>query len=102
VSELIRSDPLIGTRTEWYEDPVTEDITIATTRDDEAILDANVADFNTRERHSPHGELAMVARVPMPKLMELMRLGIAQDDKAFRKWLNDPDNRKFRVRPGRV
>jgi hypothetical protein len=34
--------------------------------------------------------------------MELKQQGIIDDPKALRRWLNDPDNRYFRTRPGRV
>jgi hypothetical protein len=33
---------------------------------------------------------------------DLKRRGIIDDPAAFRAWMNDPDNRVFRTRPGRV
>jgi len=34
--------------------------------------------------------------------MDLVSKGITRTEKDFKKWLNDPDNRFFRTRPGRV
>jgi len=36
-----------------------------------------------------------VATLPMSVYLQLQKEGIANDPKAFRKWLNDPDNRAW-------
>jgi hypothetical protein len=33
---------------------------------------------------------------------DLQRRGILQDEKRLKAWLNDPENRVFRTRPGKV
>ena len=43
-----------------------------------------------------------VAQLPLPVVHQLMREGRWRDDKAMRKWLNDPDNRCFRTTGGKV
>jgi hypothetical protein len=43
-----------------------------------------------------------VGSIPMSIYHELQKQGILQDEKRLKKWLNDPDNRVFRTRPGRV
>jgi hypothetical protein len=43
-----------------------------------------------------------VASIPMGVYMELDAKGIARDEKAFARWLDDPDQRAFRTRPGRL
>ena len=43
-----------------------------------------------------------IARLPLKIFMELDAVGITKDEKAFNKWLNDPDNRKWRVHKWRV
>lgn len=48
------------------------------------------------------GELHRVASIPLNLFHQLEQTGITRDVSAFRKWLNDPDNRFFRTKPGRV
>jgi hypothetical protein len=43
-----------------------------------------------------------VARVPLTVVEKAMREGWYNDEEAWRKWCNDPDNRDFRVWQGRV
>ena len=43
-----------------------------------------------------------VARLPLTQYMELKRKGTLDDKAAFKRWLNDPDHRAFRVAGGRV
>jgi hypothetical protein len=38
----------------------------------------------------------------MPLFYRLKKDGIIDDPSAMKRWLNDPDNRFFRTRPGRV
>ena len=49
------------------------------------------------QRHMLH-----VAEIPVAIVHDLMNRGIWRDDKAMRRWLNDPDNRCFRTGGGRV
>jgi len=46
--------------------------------------------------------MARVASIPLNVYYDLKRRGIADDPKAMKKWLNDPDNRVFRTREGTV
>jgi hypothetical protein len=48
------------------------------------------------------GEGRHVARLPMVLWLKLYSDGTLSDPKRLRRWLNDPDNRDFRVRPGWV
>jgi hypothetical protein len=43
-----------------------------------------------------------VATLPLVLWMKLKQDGILDDPRALRRWLNDPDNRAFRTRPGRL
>ena len=47
-------------------------------------------------------ELRHVAEIPMSVYLRACQEGWANDPKAWKKWANDPDNRDFRVAPGRV
>ncbi len=60
----------------------------------------NKADFN--DAPSRWGEGQRVASIPMTVYWELKRRGVVDDQGALRRWLNDPDNRFFRTRPGAV
>lgn len=102
-SRLFSSDPLTRVRTLWHED-VDGNVTIETQHDVEDIIDLSKASYNSTDERARFGKGVMhrVAQIPMPILMELERRGITKDPKAFKKWLNDPDNRVFRTRPGKV
>ena len=47
-------------------------------------------------------ELKHVAEVPMVIYQKAVREGWAKDRKQWKKWLNDPDNKLFRIWQGRV
>jgi hypothetical protein len=46
--------------------------------------------------------MVKVAELPLATYMLLKQLGIMDDSKRFKTWLNDPDNRFFRTYDGRV
>jgi hypothetical protein len=43
-----------------------------------------------------------VASIPMTLFYDLKKQGIIDDPARLKAWLNNPDNRFFRTRPGRV
>lgn len=55
-----------------------------------------------RENHKAGGDLKHVATVPVAIYERAIREGWANDQDAWRRWLNDSDNRDFRVWEGRV
>lgn len=77
--------------------------------DIEPLLDFNKArqndghDYFTRDR-----SMVAVADLPLTIAEQLRKLGILggqgrrTDQKALRRWLNDPDNRVFRINPLRL
>jgi hypothetical protein len=67
-----------------------------------AIAEANHEIRKTYDERTPFRDTDRVASVPMALWIEMRRRGIAQDKKSMRKWLNDPDNRIWRTRPGEV
>jgi hypothetical protein len=72
--------------------------------DSQPILDANrrqAAAFNSHDVASRRHGVVHVARIPKPVYARLERMGITRDPKAFDAWLNDRDNRVFRVDDGR-
>lgn len=73
-------------------------------QDDKEILEENKASYNSYDRASaPHAEWGdLYARIPLVVWGRLVEQGIAFDNERLKKWLNDPDNRVFRRRPGRM
>jgi hypothetical protein len=63
----------------------------------DAILEANREQRNAD--HGRHGDGLghKVASIPLHIYFDLRRQGIVQDPKAFKRWLNDPDNVAFRT-----
>jgi hypothetical protein len=64
------------------------------------LLDVNKSAFN--DAGTRWGDMARVASIPISLFHDLEQKGITKDEKAFKAWLNDPDNRFFRTRPGVV
>jgi len=94
-------DPFTGQRQTWHYDATDDSVTVATEQDVTAIVEANkAAAASAPSRYG--GEMHRVASIPMSVYWELKEKGILRDQKALRKWLNDPDNRVFRTRFGRV
>ncbi len=99
---LLEHDPLTG-ETEYYcYDDVEDTFSIETVVDVEPLIELNKAQFNAQEKHTRWGDGARVASIPLSIYFELKRKGILDDPAEMTKWLNDPDNRVFRTRPGRV
>jgi len=75
------------------------EVVVTTTQDADRILRANSrdADVDQSGRHFRH-----VARVPMVIVQQAIREGWHRDKAKWRAWLNDPDNRAFRIWQGRV
>lgn len=104
-SRLMDVDPDTGTETWFHYDAVTEECTVETKRDLQHVIDDNKVIFNEfdeRARWRGDGGQNRVASIPDFIWYDLVKRGITRDKKAFRKWLNDPDNRAWRTRPGRV
>ena len=77
-------------------------VVIETTQDVTSIVQDNKRLFNEKDRHQKHGEFSKVASIPLSLLHQLDQQGITKDKKRFKAWLNDPDNRAFRTRGGRI
>lgn len=71
------------------------------------IIEANKNSYNQIDERARWGDGQMVADIPFPVIEDLNRQGILRgfavmDQKRMKAWLNNPDNRFFRTRPGRV
>lgn len=64
---------------------------------------APIAEFVKRCRDAPQDrEWTHLAEVPMAVVGQWMRDGSLDDEKHIRRWINDPENRAFRVFAGIV
>src|SRR5262245_16002814 len=93
-------DPWTGTNSYVDYDEATDTFRYVQEADPAILLEWNKLLYN--EAPDRYGDGANVASVHPLIRMELERQGIWQDDKARRRWLNDSDNRGWRIRPGRV
>lgn len=95
----------------WHDRPADDTFALESVQDVQEIIDLNKAEYNSideRARWTRPGHDGLdvpIARIPMVVYFELMRKGIIDhrgqgNAKAFNAWLNDPDNRFFRTRPG--
>jgi hypothetical protein len=101
-SKIISTNPSIGQvqKMHFHEDGA---LTIETVQDITDIAEANKAQYNAfDERSNWKGDLHKVASIPMSVYYDLKRQGILDDPVAMKAWLNNPDNRVFRTRPGQV
>lgn len=103
-------DPFTGATEYFHWDPETEGFTMQTQQDLTALVEMNTELWNDNEKHTRYkdGIGGRVAQIPAVIMMELSKAGILSpagailDEKRFRAWLNDSDNRAFRTRPGTV
>lgn len=98
---IFDTDPLTGTTRYWHVKDNGEFV-IETQQNVSSIADANKRSYAATDSKSRYGDMAKVASVPLNVYYDLKRRGIVDDPKAMKKWLNDPDNRVFRTRGGRV
>jgi hypothetical protein len=80
---------------------------IENSQDISGIIESNKAQFNAIDEKAKWGEWTKIASIPNVVVDELNKQGIMRgfavlDEKRFRLFLNDPDNRFFRTRPGQV
>lgn len=97
---IISDDAFTGIKTFMTYDADTDEAVISKEQDMTAIIEQNKQEFNAAPER--FGEWSKVGSIPLSVYYELDRKGILKDQKALAKWLNDPDNRAFRTRPGTI
>lgn len=80
---------------------------LETKQDVTGIVENNKRLFNEVTSQDKWGDLTKVASLPLTVIDDLNKKGIMRgfaviDETAFKAFLNHPDNRFFRTRPGRV
>jgi hypothetical protein len=71
------------------------------------IVEQNKALYNATDERERWGEWTRYAQLPFVVIDDLNAKGIMRgfaviDEKRFKAWMNDPENRHFRTRPGKV
>lgn len=87
-----------------------DELVILKSQDISGILEMNKREYAAQDERKKWGDDAFsnkVASIPLTVFAELEKQGITRgfaviDTKRFHAWLNDPDNRAFRTRAGRV
>lgn len=96
---LLHGDEGDGIVATFHYDYTNDMVTIASTQDVAPLLDVNKALFNDFDERARWGrDINQVASVPLVLYDKFRKL--TQPER--RAWLNDPDNRYFRTRPGRI
>lgn len=102
---LLESDAVAKTRVDWLEEGGR--VYLDHSQDVEDVVEANKVQYNASDG-SMKGDLKHVARIPLVVWQDMVKQGIVAhgggilDEKRFKAWLNDRNNRAFRTHPGRV
>ena len=87
----------------WHYDDATDEAVIETIIDVSGVVADNQQKFNQfDERANWKGDMHHVASIPMALFYKMKAEGKLDDQAYMKRWLNDPDNRAFRTRPGEV
>ena len=97
---LITDDKVTGIKTYLDYDGSDDNAMIVKEQDVTGIVEYNKAAFDNAPKR--WGEFTHVGRIPMTVYMELKAKGILDDQQELTKWLNDPNNAMWRVRPGSI
>ncbi len=87
-----------------------EGLVIETRQDISDILEANLAERNLKDKHTRWGDDLFdnkIASIPLTVIDDLNKQGVMRgfhilDNKRFKEFLNNPDNKVFRTREGRI
>lgn len=103
-TRVLDRDTEAGTVTYFHYDATEDKVIYETVMDAEDILELNKAQYNSFDERSRFGDKigpsTTVARIPLHIYFDLKRRGIADDEQALAKWLDDPANSGWRTRPG--
>ena len=102
-TKLFDINPVTGTRKMWHYDAEKDEATIETIIDATQIVSDNKDRFNSfDEKANWKGDMHHVASIPMALFYQMKAEGKLDDEAYMKRWLNSPENRFFRTRPGKV
>lgn len=106
-SEVIACDPITQIQTIYHPSDDGRKYVMEEKQDVTEIVEANKYLYNQFDQKAPFkGDgFHRVASIPLTVLLDLHKKGLfrgAEMSKEDAAWLNDPDNKYFRTRPGRM
>jgi hypothetical protein len=99
---LLDVDHFLGLKEYFYYDDDTGECRVEQVQNTDFIVEQNKQRLAQSSARDKWGEMTLVATIPMSLWADLNAKGIVKDTKEFKKWLNDPENRFFRTREGKV
>lgn len=106
MKKVLSFDPFTGKKLVATDDG-EGGLIIQSSQDVTAILEHNKAEYNQKSASDKWGDFTKVASLPYQIVDLLNQRGIMRgfavvNETEFRRFLNDPENRFFRTRPGTV
>lgn len=99
---LFSEDPTTGV-TKWFHyDDDTDQVHIETVQRVSHVLEGAKRSYNSYGKKARWGDGDRVAHIPAYVYSKWCAEGKLGDQTTIRNWLNDPANKGFRTRPGRV
>ncbi len=99
----------IGITRTWHESPGDDTVAVEVNQQLGELIEINKALYNGVDERARFGktEFTRMASIPSSVWFDLQRKGIIPRSGSFltpefKRWLNDPDNRFFRTRPGKI
>lgn len=89
----------------YHYDEMEDRLTIQTIQDVEPILEANKRQFDVDDKRYKHETMNHVARIPMVLIEKVRReqgIDLMHDEAALKRFLNDPENKFLRTKPGKL
>ncbi len=102
--KFLSRDPITGLTHYFHPSDDGETFGIESVVDVEPILDDNKRIYNAESSKGRNwrGDMHRIASIPLHVYMDLDQKGIINDEKKMKAWLNDPENRYYRTKGGRV
>ncbi len=100
--KLFYKDDALGITRIWHYDADTDKATIETRQDVSKIIEENKQEYAQIDENARWGEWTRVASIPMSIYFKLKAEGKLDDEAYMKRWINDPENKYFRTRPGEV
>ena len=97
---ILDHDPATGITEYFYSNADGTEFTIETRQDITELVEVNRRIQN--DSTGRWGEMAHIASYPLCVWWENKQKHLYDDDREHRRWLNDPDQRVFRCKLGRV
>lgn len=85
----------------FHYDPITDDFFIETLEDVTDVVETNKG-IAQQDSGNWKGDWHHVAQIPASVWADLQRKGIASDQKALARWLDDRDQNVFRTKSGKL